>query len=233
MITIYTVTYNESLLIQFMIDHYRTRFPGCRIVVYDNTSTDETVKIALNNSCEVISFDTNNQYQDRRLMDIKNSCWKEAKTDWVLMCDLDELLDINEAELKMEENSGTSIIRSEGYDMVDMEDKLNIAGMKYGARDADHDKSCLFNKKFIQEINYGIGCHECSPQGIIAYSKKPYKLYHYCFINENMTVEKRRAYGARLSPENLETGWSGHYLFTPEETHNEYVDARNRAIKVR
>ena len=233
MITIYTITYNESLLIQFMIDHYRSRFPDCRIVVYDNMSTDETVKIALANGCEVIPFDTDNQYQDRRLMDIKNSCWKEAKTDWVLMCDLDELLDINEAELKMEEDSGTSIITPEGYNMVDMKDGSGIADMKYGARCDGLDKFCLFNKKFINEINYGIGCHECNPQGSIAYSNKPYKLYHYCFINENMTVEKRRAYGARLSPENLETGWSGHYLFTPEETHDEYVDARSRAIKVR
>src|SRR3990167_11265325 len=100
MITVYTITYNESLLIQFMIDHYRSRFPDCRIVVYDNISTDDTVKIALANGCEVIPYDTNGQIQDSHYIQIKNNCWKDAKTDWVLICDMDELLDINTAQLK-------------------------------------------------------------------------------------------------------------------------------------
>src|SRR3990167_3154040 len=111
MITVYTVAYNEELMIQFMIDHYRERFPGCRIVVYDNISTDNTVKIAKENSCEVVPFDTGGAFMDRRNMDIKNSCWKDAKTDWVLMCDLDELLMMNSAQLKTEEQLGTTIIK--------------------------------------------------------------------------------------------------------------------------
>src|SRR3989344_7410362 len=118
MITVYTITYNEEILIQFMIDHYRERFPGCRIVVYDNMSTDNTVKIALANDCEIVPFDTHNEFQDRRHMEIKNNCWKDAKTDWVLMCDLDELVNIHEAELKIEEKLGTSMIRCEFYDMI-------------------------------------------------------------------------------------------------------------------
>src|SRR3989344_130794 len=113
MITVYTLAYNEQLLIQFMIDHYRARFPGCTIVVYDNMSTDNTVKIAHVNNCKVIPFDTNNQYQESRQVQIRNDCWKKAKTDWVLVCDMDELLDIYEAELKTEEESSATIIRTE------------------------------------------------------------------------------------------------------------------------
>ena len=45
MITIYTFTYNEELLIKFMIDHYKLRFPNCKIIVYDNESTDNTKKL--------------------------------------------------------------------------------------------------------------------------------------------------------------------------------------------
>ena len=85
MITVYTIAYNEAVFIQFMIDHYRARFPDCRIVVYDNMSADRTVNIALTNGCEVIPFDTNGQLQDRRYIEIKNSCWKDATTDWVLI----------------------------------------------------------------------------------------------------------------------------------------------------
>lgn len=233
MITVYTITYNEQLLIQFMIDHYRTRFPGCRIVVYDNISTDKTVKIALANGCEVIPYDTNNQIQDSRYIHIKDNCWKNALTDWVVVCDLDELLDINAAKLKKEEGAGTSIIRSEGYCMINMADNLDIAGMQYGVRASGYDKVHVFNKQLISAINYTIGGHGCNPKGTITYSKRAYKLYHYMFINEGLTVEKFRTYSSRLSPENLKHGWGMHYLFPPEQMHDAYIENRQLAKRVR
>lgn len=232
MITIYTITYNEELLIQFMIDHYRTRFPNCPIIVHDNISTDNTVEIALRNGCTVIPFDTGNQFQDRQNMNIKNSCWFDATTDWVLMCDLDELLDINQAELKKEEILGTTIIKSEGYDMVELGDKWDIPGMKYGTRSEGYDKDYLFNKKFISEINYGIGCHDSNPIGQVLYSKKAYKAYHYCYLSESYILKKRKRNGKRLSPENIKNGW-GTVLLDPEETRAEFKDIKENAIKVR
>lgn len=231
MITVYTVTYNEELMIQFMIDHYRTRFPSCRIVIYDSISADNTVKIAYANSCEVRTFDHYGRFEESRHVNIKNNCWKDSLTDWVLMCDLDELLDINLEQLKMEEDLGTSMVRSEAYDMVDMEDKLDIAGIKYGARADPQDKSYLFNKKYIKEINYASGCHSCNPEGKIVHSKKAYKLYHYCFINYNVTVERYRVYRARMNPEDIKR--FGHYSETSEEIRDLYDEARKQAIKVR
>lgn len=233
MITVYTVTYNEELLIQFMIDHYRTRFPGCHIVVNDNMSTDNTAKIALANGCKVISFDSNNQFEDRHNMDFKNSCWKEAKTDWVLMCDLDELVDINEAQLKEEESLGTSVIRFEVYDMINMKDNLDFAGMKYGVKSPIPAKFFLFNKKFISEINYGPGAHNCNPAGQIVFSSKLYKSYHYASINADLTIEKFKVRRKRLSPENIKMGWGMQVFMSPEEIHQEYGEERKKAIKVR
>jgi hypothetical protein len=150
MITVYTVDYNEELQIQFMIDHYRSRFPDCHIVVYDNMSTDRTVEICLNNDCEVISYDTNNQIQDRKYLEIKNNFWKTAQANWVLVCDTDELLDINKAQLQLEEYKNYTIIKSEAYNMINMEDNLDLSNIKYGARTVYHDKSYLFNKKLIK-----------------------------------------------------------------------------------
>lgn len=233
MITVYTITYNEELLIQFMIDHYRTRFPGCRIVVNDNRSTDNTVKIALANSCEVISFDSNNQFEDRHNMDFKNNCWKEAKTDWVLMCDLDELVDISEAELKTEENTGTSIIKTEYYDMINMENNLDIAGIKYGVKSPIPGKFNLFNKKLISEINYGPGAHACNPTGTIKYSDKAYRVYHYNSISEDLTIKKFKIRSKRLSQENIKNGWGTYVFMTPEEIREEYANERAKAIRVR
>lgn len=232
MITLYTISYNEEILLQFMIDHYRSRFPNCRIVIYDNMSSDNTVKIAKDNGCEVVQYDTNGEIQDQRYIDIKNNCWKKAKTDWVLVCDVDELLDINEDDLKKEEELWKTLIRSEGYNMVNLENNLDIASIKHGSRTKGYDKFCLFNKKFIREINYEPGCHKCNPVGNIVYSDNVYRLYHYIFINEDLTIEKYKRYAQRLSPENLKRGWSRHYLYTKEQIHDKYVRTIKSAKKL-
>lgn len=233
MVTVYTLTYNEELLIKFMVDHYLQRFPECRIVVHDNLSTDQTVKIALEEGCEVIPYDTQNQLSDRRFLEIKNNCWKNALTDWVLVCDLDELLDINETQLKTEEASGATIIRSETYDMINLKDNLDIAGIKYGVASPLPGKLCLFNKKYVSEINYDPGCHNCNPQGKVVYSKRAYRLYHYASLGESATIERFKIRAARLSPENLKNRWGFHYLMTPEEIREEYATERAKAVKVR
>ena len=233
MITVYTIAYNEELIMQFMIDHYRSRFPGCNIVVYDNMSTDNTTKIARANDCEVIQYDTNNQIQDRRYIEIKNNCWKNALTDWVLICDMDELLDINAEQLKKEEEVGVTMIRARSYDMINMEDNLDIKSIKYGARASrGYDKLYLFNKKFVKEINYEPGCHKCNPVGDIIFSNDRYNLYHYAFINENYIIEKYKRNMTRLSPENIKRGWARHYSYNLEQIHAKYERIRSQAIKL-
>lgn len=232
MITVYTVAYNEELQIQFLIDHYRSRFPNCHIVVYDNMSTDRTVEIAKKNNCEVIFYDTNNQISDSKYLEIKNNCWKFAETDWVLVCDVDELLDISASQLLQEEFQGVTIVRSEGYNMVNFEDNLDIASISYGTRAPRHDKNYLFNKKYLKEINYAPGCHDCSPVGKVSFSQTAYKAYHYNFINEKLSIQKYKLYASRLSPENIKKGWGQHYLNTAEQVSAEYAEIKNNAIKL-
>jgi glycosyltransferase involved in cell wall biosynthesis len=210
MITVYTLTYNEELLIQFMINHYRSRFPNCHIVVYDNNSTDRTVEIAKANNCEVRGYPANNQLDDGLHMRIKNNCWKNAATDWVLMCDLDEMLDITEEQLKAEEAAGVSRIKTEAWTMVNMTDDCDLeslAKIDHGFRDAGYDKSLLFSKKHIQEINYDPGAHSCNPIGNVVDSTKVYQIRHYQYCNLNAFVRKRMETKKRLSETNKKYGW--------------------------
>jgi glycosyltransferase involved in cell wall biosynthesis len=204
MISVFSITFNEEILIEFMIHHYRTRFPGCHIVIYDNNSTDNTVEIAKANGCEIIYYNSGNTLNDILHMRIKNTCWKDAKTDWVLVCDLDELLDINEQQLKNEESLGTTIIKSEGWTMINMENNLDIKNIKHGYRTEDelfYDKCLLFNKKHINQINYFVGAHQCNPVGLVKYGNI-YKMYHYRFINPDIEVAKVKLNANRLSDDN-------------------------------
>ena len=214
-----------------MIDHYRARFSNCHIIVYDNKSTDNTVNIAVKNGCEIRRYESNNSLNDGIHMQIKNTCWKDANTDWVLVCDLDELLDINEAQLKQEELLGNTKIKSEGWTMVNMEDNLDIHNIKYGVRESQYDKDLLFNKQYIQEINYGAGGHHCNSIGHIQYSA-PYKLYHYKYINVDIEVTKSKATAQRLSQENRKNGWGLYCLRTEKEVRDFYKEFQNMAQKI-
>jgi len=218
MITVYTMAYNEEVFLQYMIDHYRSRFPNCHIVLYDNESTDKTAQIAQNSNCEVRIFKTNNCVDDILITDLKNSCWKDAKTDWVLICDIDELLNINEQELKSEADQGFTIIRSEGWNMVNLEDNYDFANIKHGTRVPQYDKSYLFNKSQIKHMNYSAGCHASGPIGNAKYSNNIYKLWHYKCINPDYLVERYRVTANRLSDRNKKLGMGTYWLNQTEES---------------
>lgn len=233
MITIYTIAYNESILMKFMIDHYKSKFPNCHIILYDNFSTDNTVQIASNAGCEIRYFDTNNQINDNKYLEIKNNCWKDAKTDWVLVCDVDELLNISEEQLLAEDQIGTTIITSEGYNMINMEDNFDLKNIKNGMRSTQYDKTFLFNKKYITDINYMHGCHTCRPVGTkLKMSNSQYKCYHYRYLNPDYTVERYNLFNNRLSPENRKHGWGIQYTQSEEKIRAEFIGTRINSIKV-
>ena len=229
MITVYTLAYNEEVFLQYMIDHYRSRFPNCHIVVNDNESTDNTRAIALKNNCEVVWFDTNNEINEHKITNLKNNCWKTSKTDWVLVCDVDELLDINEQQLKEEESKGATIVRSEGWNMVNMEDNYDFDNIKHGTRVPQYDKSYLFNHKYIQEIHFCAGCHGASPQGTVKYSDNVYKLYHYKCINPDYLVKRFAWTAKRLSEMNKRCGMGTYWLNTEENIRAGFNNGREGA----
>jgi len=232
MITICTMAYNESVMMQFMISHYRIRFPNCRIIVFDNQSTDNTKQIALDNSCEVVDFNTNNQVNDFKIRELKNNFWKVATTDWVCVCDPDELVDINEADLINESIKNTTIIKPEGYQMVNMEDNFDLKSMKWGARATQYDKLYIFNKKMIKEINYSCGCHSANPSGIIKYNDTLYKMYHYKCINHNYMISRYRLTAGRLSEENKRNKM-GDYVLNPDyKIIKDFEDIKRSSTKI-
>ena len=223
MITVYTIAYNEETVLPFMIKWYKSKFPNCKIIVYDNYSTDNTEKIALENNCEVIKYDSNNEIRDDLYLDIKNNCWKNAETEWVLICDTDEFLDINEDQLKKETST---IITSKGYNMYNIEEGTSISKSIYGARAVQYDKSYLFNKNEIKEINYLPGCHSSNPIGNIIKSEITYNCYHYLYIGEEYVINKYQRNFKRLSKQNKDNNWGFHYKRNSDKIKDEFEVAR-------
>lgn len=226
--TIYTITYNEELMLPYFIQHYRERFPNCNIVVYDNQSTDNTQQIAIDNDCSIVEYNTGGKLSDSAYLKIKNNCWK-AQSDWVIVADCDEFLDIWEEELIDEQ---ASIISVEAYNMVNDSNNLDISNISRGVRSTSYDKAYCFHAGFIKDINYFAGCHSCSPTGLVSYSQRKYRAFHYKYINIDYMIERHKLYGSRLSDENLKKDWGTHYLYSAEQIKAEFLDARKKSIKI-
>jgi len=230
MITIYTICYNEELMLPFFIRHYRKQFPDCKIVVYDNQSSDSSVSIAKAAGCEVITYDTGGKLDDAAYLQIKNNCWKEADdTDWVLVCDVDEHFTANNKTLSICDIYGYSIVKSEGWNMTNMADDLDIEAIEMGVRAPSYDKIYAFNKRKIKEVNYSPGCHGASPLGDVVVSTHPYICKHYKYINIDYMIDRHAMFAKRMSPNNRAKGYGAHYDYPPERIRQEFENARLNA----
>ena len=157
-IAVHTLTYNEETIIKFFIEHYRKQFPNCIIKIWDNHSTDNTVKIAQEMGCEIFYYDSDGFFNEKIKNELQNKCWKNATTEWVVVCDCDELIQISQDELIEinNQNKNTSILKFKGYTLVHRGESIDLAGMKMGFYDKAYDKTYLFKKTNISEINYSL-----------------------------------------------------------------------------
>jgi len=211
MVTVHIITYNEEVMIGFCIEHYRKKFPNCIIKIYDNYSTDNTVAIAEGYGCEISNYNSYDKFDEQTLIKLKDTCWKNSETDWVVVCDCDELIDITQEELVNEHKNGTTLFKFTGYNMVNTGDTINLNEICYGYADNIYDKILLFNKSKISEINYRPGCHTAKPKGIINYNGNNYNMLHYKFLGAEYTVNRYRLFANRLSTLNMKKKWSIHY----------------------
>lgn len=234
MISVFTMSFNEEVLMQFFIDHYRARFQHANIYVFDNQSTDRTVEICKDNNCTVYPYNSGGQVNDEMICNHKNSCWRGSPTDWVLVCDTDELLDINEAQLRSEEASGVNIIKGIGYHMVNMVDSYDLYAIDHGVRDPFYDKILLFDRRKVWDINYEPGCHVChpSPPKVVRYSDSAYLMKHYKFVHPDYSIARHRVTRDRLSEDNKRLGLGAQYLAPDEEALRWFQEARRRAEKI-
>lgn len=230
MVTVHLITYNEEQMIEFFVKHYRKIFPNCIIKVYDNYSTDNTVKIAENLGCQINYYDSNNKLSDSKYLEIKNNCWKDSETDWVVVCDCDELILITEEELINESNNGVTLFKFDAYNMVNTEETLNLDEMTLGFRDSVWDKTLLFNKFKINEINYQPGCHASYPIGDVRYTTNIYKMLHYKYLGVEYTISRYKMFADRLSDENKRMGWGYHYEENEVKLRRYYSEMNSRGL---
>jgi Glycosyl transferase family 2 len=194
-INVFLLCFNESVLLPHTIKHYKKYLPSCKITIYDNESTDNSVNIAKELGCSVVSWSSNNCIDDFKYREIKNNCWKSVERGWIIMADIDEFLCVTEDELMKEKNLGTSILNIIGYDMLGESESSDLSDIdlqkiqKYVDNHYESKNLCFLREK-VKEMNYDIGAHNSKPEGDIKYSSKNYINKHMSSLGLKFLINK-------------------------------------------
>lgn len=229
MIEAHIVAWNEAETIHLTIKHYQ-KFCS-RIVLWDNHSTDNTREIAKSMGCIVKTFGRPGELSDRAYIELKNECWKLShpgpdRRDWVVIVDTDEILKHSKFRLRLAEQMGCTIIKTQGWNVFshDMpkDDWLEITN---GHEENNYSKTVIFDPKQITDINFRIGCHVSSPRGNVRFSTEAMYLLHYRNVGgPQRLIDRHNLYRERMSEENRQRQWGFHYLVSDEERVREWEE---------
>jgi hypothetical protein len=231
-INVFLLCYNESALLPHTIHHYRTHLPNCKITVYDNQSSDNSVEIATSLGCNVVSWGSNNIDNEYIKISLRNTVWKNVATGWIIMADMDEFVCVTEDELLKEAQQGVTILTISGKNVIgestttDLTD-IDLQKITKYVNNSLESKSLCFLREKITEMNYGPGSHRCKPVGNIKYSKRTYINKHMDMLGLSFITNKmvqRYARSALMRRHKMST----HYTNNIEAIKNKYMTSLNK-----
>ena len=237
---VFLMCHNEEALLPSTVAHYRDCFPGCSITIFDNMSTDESVKLAAARMCTVVPWDSPvpGQLDERTLTAIKNNKWKPfvQPGTWVVVCDMDEWLVVSRAQLEEEDALGTTILSTQGWQMVgerlraDLSD-IELKEIQLGFQDSGYSKRVCFKWDAV-DPGFCHGCHQSHPVGTVVFSQKPYVLKHMASLGGEYFAEKNARRYLRNKENRENRGCSNHYIPDRERVMAMHAEQLARATLV-
>jgi FkbM family methyltransferase len=236
-ISVYCLCWNEEKILPHFLNHY-AKFSH-KITIFDNESTDNSLNI-INwfDKCKinVITYNSNNTLNDFLYLDIKNNCWKNDPSEYVIVCDLDEFLYTEDIFDYLYQNSEYDVFTPTGYDMVSTTfPAYNIPITQQiikGFFNIDFCKSILFKPNRLLNINYLPGAHTSNPVGnniTIKNGDDNLKLLHYKRLSLDYMVNRIESLRNRMSDINFRTGSGLHYNQSSETIKNDFNDALSKS----
>ncbi len=218
----FIICWNEEQIIRHTLNHYSSFCS--KITLIDNHSTDNTPGIVKKYfpDVNIVNFDSNNEHRDDILLEIKNNCWKKSTANYVIVCDTDEFLFAKNMKSQLNLLCEHKVVLPLviGYNMGSTEFPVNFEipiyeQVKNGKRESGFDKQIIFSPHTVTEINFALGCHECSP--MLKHEKSvdtivEFKLLHYKYLGKDYLYKKHEAYASRLSLFNIRNNVGNHYF---------------------
>ncbi|MFA5104269.1 MAG: glycosyltransferase family 2 protein [Candidatus Margulisiibacteriota bacterium] len=234
---VYALCYNEETILPYFLRHYST---FCNeIVVYDNGSTDKSLKIINSaKNTRIVRYNAG-ELRDDLHRTMKDNIWKEARGrfDFVVVVDMDEFVFYPDMKrlLGFCKLKGKTILSPKGYEMVGDEVPTG-SGMIYdyikkGVYNKLYNKCAIFDPDAIKEIRYSPGAHRAAPRGRVRYFRSPeLKMLHFRFLSKEHYLNRIK--NARQSEMNRKKNY-GFALDLPEEYHSKlYEDMLSKAETV-
>ncbi len=230
-IDVFAVCYNEERLLPYFLRHY-SQFAN--ICIYDNYSTDNSIAIMDKAGIKHIEFNSDNEFREDIMVDVRNNCWKESKADWVMIVDIDEFIYHQDIIQILSVVSGTVIMprmfnmyadvfpETEGqiYDEVKM--GIDMQG-----------KMSIFRPVEIKSMNYDAGCHNANPEGnFILNIQSGILSLHFKYLSPEYLIWRNYCLNARQSEVNRKNGWNWHFAEKAESVLSNFRDTKPRLIKV-
>jgi glycosyltransferase involved in cell wall biosynthesis len=223
---IFLLCYNEEVMMPNTLQYYKTRFPDAEITIFDNYSTDRSCEIAEAHGCRIKKFETKGQQNEKDMMWIRSNMWKEFVCQgWVIMCDMDEWLDITEAQLIEEDQKGTTILTTQGVNVLGEGTREDLADLDFfaiqrGFYDNNMSKRICFKYPSCA-VEYWWGAHTCFPQGHVVFSTTTYLMRHYNYLGEAYLVRKHaNRWSRNVLSRNM--GLNQHYHDDQQTIRDEY-----------
>ena len=219
----YTICWNEEEFLPYFLRHYRT---FCRsITVFDNQSTDRSRNLCRDAGASVVEWDTGNQQDNNLMCDIKNTCWKSSDADYVVVCDVDEIV----CGLDRLLPSPNAVLRCRGWQMVGQGEPPELT--RLALPDELYSKCAVFDPH-VQALKYSCGCHDCTPAGHKGTIDSRLDLLHYSMRSEDNMVSRWKRYAARASAADRAAGWGAQYYLPEAEQRARYREARENAVQL-
>jgi hypothetical protein len=220
----HVLRYGDDWLVPYVVRHYLTY--AQKVVIHDagGGRTIEYLSEQDSRVC-VIPWDCP-EVNDLRYAELRNNCWKGSDADWLVVCDLDELLYFPEGaekSLGAYTRMGAAVPRPHGFEMFS-ETYPTTGGqiydeIKFGAPDDKwYSKPILFNPKMVSEMRFGLGSHEADP--VLhderrfhvgpkwPFAKPPCYLLHCHHIGPAQDIaDKYDATKSRMGKDNLKNHW--------------------------
>ena len=238
-VDLYVLCWNEEKILPYFLKYYE-QFVD-RIIVIDNESTDNSIKLIKENPKTVIeTYKTNSQIRDDAYIEIKNNVWKKSTADIVIVCDMDEFLYHPNLKQYIQDfhDSEYSVVHPVGYDMITNDFNFDYSKqltelVTEGYVNHYFDKMVMFKRQSIQSINYGYGCHYAAPNGSVKIKDSDdLKLLHFKRLGREYYISKMESYKNRVSDFNIKNNLGFEYRFMNEKHNLDFNEQLSKKIKI-